>query len=65
VRRFVLVFGLLAFVAAASTAVAAETSCKAEKEACCHGNGKCDNKHTKTVCEKEGGKVVKDCKECR
>jgi hypothetical protein len=50
---------------AAPVVMAAETSSKAEKVACCHWKGKCDNKHTKADCEKEGGKVVKDCKGCK
>jgi hypothetical protein len=64
-RKLVMVISLLAFVAAAPMAMAAEKPSKAEKVACCHGKGKCDNKHTKTVCEKEGGKVVMDCKDCK
>jgi len=38
---------------------------KGERVFCCHGKGKCDNLHTKADCEKEGGKVVKSCKECK
>ena len=42
---------------------------KAERVYCCHmtgpEKGQCDKLHTKEDCEKEGGKVVKDCKECR
>jgi hypothetical protein len=38
---------------------------KGERVSCCHGKGKCDNLHGKADCEKEGGKVVKDCKECK
>ena len=37
---------------------------KGERVFCCHGKGKCDNLHGKADCEKEGGKVVKSCKEC-
>jgi hypothetical protein len=64
-RKLVTVIALLAFVAAAPLAMAAEKSSKEEKVSCCHGKGKCDNKHTKAECENEGGKVVKDCKECK
>ena len=65
---------LLAFVAVSvvtvSWSVAHETSgnAKAAKEPkvyCCHGKGDCDKIHTKAECEKEGGKVVKHCKDCR
>lgn len=38
---------------------------KGERVFCCHGKGKCDNLHTKVDCEKEGGKVVTGCKECK
>lgn len=38
---------------------------KGERVFCCHGKGKCDNLHGKEDCEKEGGKVVKSCKECK
>lgn len=38
---------------------------KGERIFCCHGKGKCDNLHGKADCEKEGGKVVKSCKECK
>jgi len=38
---------------------------KGERVFCCHGKGKCDNLHTRADCEKEGGKVVKSCKECK
>ena len=38
---------------------------KGERVFCCHGKGKCDNLHGKSDCEKEGGKVVKSCKECK
>jgi len=38
---------------------------KSERVFCCHGKGKCDNLHGKADCEKEGGKVVKNCKECK
>ncbi|MBI4965373.1 MAG: hypothetical protein HY913_19005 [Desulfomonile tiedjei] len=38
---------------------------KGERVFCCHGKGKCDNLHGKADCEKEGGKVVKSCKECK
>ncbi|MFH1116587.1 MAG: hypothetical protein V1792_21950 [Pseudomonadota bacterium] len=38
---------------------------KSERVFCCHGKGECDNLHGKADCEKEGGKVVKSCKECK
>ena len=38
---------------------------KGERVFCCHGKGKCDNLHAKADFEKEGGKVVASCKECK
>ncbi len=66
-------FVLLALVAvstlAASWAMAqARPEAKPAKEPkvyCCHGKGDCDKIHTKAECEKEGGKVVNHCKDCK
>ncbi len=38
---------------------------KSERVFCCHDKNNCDNIHSKAECEKEGGKVVKSCKECK
>lgn len=38
---------------------------KGERIYCCWGKGKCDKQHSKEECDKEGGKVVTDCKECK
>jgi hypothetical protein len=62
------VLAMLAFAAIPALTIAqnkSTTPTKAEKIYCCHEKGKCDKLHTKEVCEKEGGKVVKDCKECK
>jgi len=71
-KRFFLIFALLAFAAVAPLTIAQEKStkpAKPEKVYCCHEKGpekgKCDKLHTKVECEKEGGRVVKDCKECK
>jgi hypothetical protein len=67
-KTFFLVLTLLAFAAIPPLTIAQEKSTKptkAEKVYCCHEKGKCDKLHTKEECEKEGGKVVKDCKECK
>ncbi len=44
-------------------------STKGDRVYCCHEKGpergKCDKLHTKEDCEKEGGKVVTSCKECK
>jgi|WetSurMetagenome_2_1015567.scaffolds.fasta_scaffold383833_2 hypothetical protein len=71
-KRLFLVLALLAFAAVPPLTIAQEKStkpAKAEKVYCCHEKGhekgKCDKLHTKSECEKEGGRVVKDCKECK
>lgn len=43
----------------------AGTPTKKDRVYCCHEGGKCDKLHTKAECEKERGKVVKSCKDCR
>ncbi|MBI4966280.1 MAG: hypothetical protein HY913_23580 [Desulfomonile tiedjei] len=69
-KLFVLVAFLSIALLAVSWAVAHQASSdpKAAKEPkvyCCHGKGDCDKIHTKAECEKEGGKVVNHCKECK
>jgi hypothetical protein len=70
-KRFVLMLVLLAFAATPALTLAHEKSAKELKDSkgqrvyCCWGKGKCDKQHTKDECDKEGGKVVKDCKECK
>jgi hypothetical protein len=68
---FVLLLSIV-ILAAAPLLVTAQTpdkSQKSERVRCCHekghDKGKCDKLHTKSECEKEGGRVVKDCKECK
>ncbi len=38
---------------------------KGERVYCCHGKNDCDKLHTKSECEKDGGKVVSSCRECK
>lgn len=74
-KTFFLVLALLAFAAAPLLTVAQGTSTKPAKPAkpekvyCCHEKGpekgKCDKLHTREECEKEGGKVVSNCRECK
>jgi hypothetical protein len=67
-KTFLLMLALLAFAAVPPLTIAQDKSTKptkVEKVYCCHEKGKCDKLHTKEECEKEGGKVVKDCKECK
>ncbi len=43
----------------------ADPADKGQKVYCCHGKGNCDKLHSKAGCEKDGGKVVNSCKECK
>lgn len=63
--KFLTIVFLLAFMVAVPIAMAAEKPAAGPKVACCHKKGECDNLHTKAECEKEGGKVVKSCKDCK
>ncbi len=68
-KQFLLMLAILSFAAVPPLTIAQEKSTKAEKVYCCHekghDQGKCDKLHTKEVCEKEGGKVVSTCRECK
>lgn len=59
---------VLAFAAIAPLGLSHDKSQKppkGERVNCCHGKGNCDNLHTREDCEKDGGKVVKHCRECK
>jgi len=58
-----IVVSLLAFAHEKSSKESKET--KGERVYCCWGKGKCDKQHTKDECEKEGGKVVNHCRDCK
>jgi hypothetical protein len=71
-KHFLLMLALLSFAAVPPLTIAQDkstTPTKAEKIYCCHekghDKGKCDKLHTREVCEKEGGKVVSTCRECK
>jgi hypothetical protein len=71
-KSLFIALALLAFAAAPPLTIAEQKPskpAKAEKVYCCHetgpDKGKCDKLHTKEGCEKEGGRVVKSCKECK
>ncbi len=71
-KTFFLMLALVALAAMPPFTTAQEKSTKplkVEKVYCCHEKGhekgKCDKLHTKEECIKEGGAVVKDCKECK
>jgi len=70
-RKVVVGLALIALAVVPPLALSHEKSSKESKDTkgervyCCWGKGKCDKQHTKNECEKEGGKVVKDCKECK
>jgi hypothetical protein len=70
-RKFIAVVAFIAFVAVPPAAISHEKSSKESSETkgervyCCWGKGKCDKQHTKAECEKEAGKVVGHCRECK
>lgn len=70
-KKLMLMLVLVAFAALPALTVAHEKSAKELKESkgqrvyCCWGKGKCDKQHTKEECEKEGGKVLESCKQCK
>jgi hypothetical protein len=70
-RKIVVGLALFAMTAVGPLVLAHEKSSKELKETkgqrvyCCWGKGKCDKQHSKDECEKEGGKVVQNCKECK
>lgn len=67
-RRICALIVVLAFTIwapCAHFAQAAGASKKKDRVYCCHEQGKCDKLHTKDECEKDGGKIVKTCKDCK
>ncbi|MBI5568878.1 MAG: hypothetical protein HY914_02945 [Desulfomonile tiedjei] len=64
-KKIVILLTVGALVAAGAVMVWGEKPAKEPRVYCCHGKGKCDKLHTKAECEKEGGKVVENCKECK
>jgi hypothetical protein len=62
---FAIVSGLGTQWAMAHQSSSDPKAAKEPKVYCCHGKGDCDKIHTKAECEKEGGKVVNHCKECK
>lgn len=58
-KKILVAMSLAAFVLSAPLAMAAEM-----KVDCCKDK-KCSKVADKAACDKEGGKVVKDCKECK
>jgi hypothetical protein len=62
---FVAVSVVTVFCAVAHESSSNPKAAKQLKVYCCHGKGDCDKIHTKAECEKEGGKVVKHCKDCK
>jgi hypothetical protein len=72
-KRFLYLLTLVAFMFSAPLAMAAEETLPVGKAAnvgdkpavnCCV-KGKCKQAGTEADCAKEGGKIVKDCKECK
>ncbi len=67
-KKIILLCGLLAFVGSSGLNAHETKSSKDQKEEkvyCCHDKNNCDKLHTRADCEKEGGKVVNSCRECK
>ncbi len=67
-KKIILLCGLLAFAASLDLNAHETKSTKDQKEEkvyCCHDKNNCDKLHTRADCEKEGGKVVNSCRECK
>jgi hypothetical protein len=64
-KKVTLLLLVMVFLATVSINAQEQTSGGDSRVYCCHEKGKCDKLHTKAECEKEGGKVVNNCKECK
>jgi hypothetical protein len=70
-KKVILFLAISALAAVTVVAFAHEKSSseakrtKGERVYCCWGKGKCDKQHTKDECNKEGGKIVSNCRECK
>ena len=64
-KKVTLLLLVMVFLATVSINAQEQTPGGDSRVYCCHEKGKCDKLHTKAECEKEGGKVVKSCKECK
>ncbi len=67
-KKIFLLAGLLALVSCPDLNAHEQQSAKEQKEQkvyCCHDRNNCDKLHTRAECEKEGGKVVNNCRECK
>lgn len=64
-KSFLALCGILAFIGSATLNAHENKSVKDQKVYCCHDKNNCDKLHTKSECEKEGGKVVNSCRECK
>jgi hypothetical protein len=70
-KRVIILLAIFALLSVPLTVFAHEKSSteamrtKGERVYCCWGKGKCDKQHTKDECNKEGGKIVSNCRECK
>ena len=62
--KIALILAAIVLVVGVAMVPIADTQTKDGKVLCCH-DGKCDTEHTLMECAKLGGKVVKDCKDCK
>ncbi len=64
-KKVILLLFVMVFLATVAINAQEQKPAGDSRVYCCHEKGKCDKLHTKAECEKEGGKVVKSCKECK
>lgn len=64
-KKIIMFLGLLAVVSCPTINAQEQKPAKEQKVYCCHDRNNCDKLHTKAECEKEGGKVVASCRECK
>ena len=63
-KKLILTLAAALCIFGVSYVAVADSQSKDGKVLCCH-DGKCDTEHTLMECAKLGGKVVKDCKDCK
>ncbi len=67
-KKLLLLFGLMFLITCPNLNAHEQKPSKDQKEEkvyCCHDKNNCDKLHTRAECEKEGGKVVSSCRDCK
>ncbi|MDD3471888.1 MAG: hypothetical protein PHS86_03810 [Syntrophaceae bacterium] len=64
-KKLFLILGALILIGLPGANAHEASKSKDPRVYCCHDKNNCDKLHTKADCEKEGGKVVSSCRECK